>query len=421
MPPSREGYSKRPALPKTEIKPLGGQKGHQGNTLDLVASPDKQEVHGPTCCADCGRKFKAEEFELVSQDRRQVFDLPPVSIEVVEHRIAAVRCCGKLHKGVFPSTVKPGTQYGANIQALACMLVSRHNLSLSATCDLLKSSYKISLSEGTLVNILKRAHELLAPVEQSIKDRLSKAKLAHFDETGVRVAGKLVWLHVASNKELTYLFVHSKRGKEALDAVVSILPNFKGWAVHDCWKTYFSYEVCRHVLCNAHILRELQALKEQGSIWAAAMHNLLMEAYKASDSGLGKLQAKARQAYYKRYEAITTQALSEEPQPVAGARGRPKQSKGLNLAKRLISYKEAVLAFIRKKIVPFTNNEAERDLRPAKGKLKVAGCLRTWEGSLYYARFLSFYKTTQKQGQNTLEQLTRLFNGLEYNFALPSP
>lgn len=416
-----EGYNKKPALPKPDPKPLGGQVGHEGKSLSFVEAPSKQEVHGPCSCSDCGRVFRAEEFEVAKKDRRQVFDIPPTEIEVIEHRLGQVRCCGKFHKGVFPTEVKPGAQYGPNIQALACVLLTRHGLSLSRTCELLKSAYNVSMSEGTLVNILKRAHELLAPVEADIREKLEQASVVHFDETGLRVEGKLSWLHVACNKELTYLFPHKKRGQGALDSAVSVLPNFKGWAVHDCWKSYFSYNQCQHVVCNAHILRELQALKEQGSIWADLMHSLLLEAYKASNRGLDKLKGKAFKVLERRYKAICDQAIKEEPQAIKGDRGRPKKSKGLNLVQRLISLQKAVLAFAQTPSLPFTNNEAERDLRPAKGKLKIAGCFRTLLGSHWYARLLSFYKTTQKQGQNMLEQLGNLFKGKAYQFAHSGP
>jgi transposase len=96
----------------------------------------------------------------------------------------------------------------------------------------------------------------------------------------VRVAGKLHWLHGVSTETLTHLFVHEKRGTEALNAEDSVLKTFTGTAVHDCWSSYFNFTQARHVLCGAHLLRELQGLWENGSLWAEDMHGFLLALYK---------------------------------------------------------------------------------------------------------------------------------------------
>ena len=88
------------------------------------------------------------------------------------------------------------------------------------------------------------------------------------DETGIRVKGKLHWVHTASNAHLTHLFVHQKRGKEAIDSEASILPEYTGRAVHDCWASYFNTAQFQHALCGAHLLRELKGLIENNdSLW----------------------------------------------------------------------------------------------------------------------------------------------------------
>ncbi len=94
-----------------------------------------------------------------------------------------------------------------------------------------------------------------------IADAIAAASLAHFDETGFRVEGACHWLHSACTPLAVLYSVHRKRGTVAMDAA-GILPRFTGIAVHDAWAPYDSYDKATHLLCSAHILRELIATTE---------------------------------------------------------------------------------------------------------------------------------------------------------------
>ncbi|MGB3777500.1 MAG: transposase [Tunicatimonas sp.] len=165
-------------------------------------------------------------------------------------------------------------------------------------------------------------------------------------------------------------------------------------------------------------MRELTALIERGSQWAIHMHALLMDTYLATNQGTGTLSSVALRATIDQYQTILQQANREEPPPETGlarpglARpGRPKQSKGRNLMNRLVKHQSAVLAFAQHEVVPFTNNLAERDIRPWKTKLKVSGCFRTTIGADYYARIRSFISTARKQRKSVFTELCRVING----------
>ena len=107
--------------------------------------------------------------------------------------------------------------------------------------------------------------------------------MAHFDETGARVAGPLHWVHSASTSLLSLLTVHPKRGKVAMDAA-GVLPGFQGVAVHDGWSPYWRYPDIRHALCSAHLLRELEGITDEpGQGWAAGMVELLVDVKLAGD------------------------------------------------------------------------------------------------------------------------------------------
>ncbi len=110
---------------------------------------------------------------------------------------------------------------------------------------------------------------------------LLQCKVVHLDETGMRVEGSLHWFHTACNEFYSYIFVHKRRGKAAIESEESFMRHkFKHYTVHDCWKAYFAFDGCLHALCGAHLLRELTALIEKGSNWAEKMHLFLLNCIK---------------------------------------------------------------------------------------------------------------------------------------------
>jgi len=280
-PPSSDTYKKpkktsKSQLPK-ELKSKGGQVGHIGKTLEQVTEPDYVELHKPKRCSCCKRSFKAKEIKVI--EKRQVFDLPPARLEVTEHRLGSVDCCGMTHKGSFPELVKGRVQYGAGVKAYTTMLSVDYRMPLERIELLFADRYGYNINSGTILKNLKEAYNLLEETEQSIKMRLLEQYVLHFDETTLRCQMGKLWLHVASTSELTYLFLHESRGMKALSSAASIIKEFRGSAVHDCLSSYFKFTNCRHLLCGAHLLRELRALIEAGSKWAKSMFNFLIKRY----------------------------------------------------------------------------------------------------------------------------------------------
>lgn len=407
-PPSSDGYRKKrvqPALPKGEKRVSGGQPGHKGKTLRQVEKPDRVRLHLPGHCVVCGREIAADEpHEVVS--RRQVFDLLEPKLEVTEHQLGRVACCGHQQYGEYPADVRSNVQYGPAVRALVVKLSVDHRMPLEQIGCLFSDVYGYELNSETVEKALEEGYELAAPLEAETKEQLKRAKVAHFDETGVRVGGRLQWLHTASNALYTHLFVHEKRGEQALRSDASVLNDFTGWAIHDHLAAYYTFTQAEHGACNAHILRELQGLIDNGSAWAGALHSLLLELYRQALPLQGEAAALAQQ----RYRHILSQAELEEPPPERRAgRGRPKSTPGRNLLRRLTEHEDAVLAFALVEGVPFTNNQAERDLRPAKVKQKVSGCFRTDCGAEVYARLQAVVSTCRKQERNVFVTLRNLF------------
>lgn len=408
--PSSDGLRKKPAFPRSSGKTRGGQKGHRGDTLQMVEQADEVVLHGVGNLCSCGRDLKGEPGQISA--RRQVFDLPPQALVVREHRTERKVCsdCGQVHQGTFPQAVTAPVQYGHRVKALVSLLSVGHHMSVGGIKSLFADLFGYAINQSTIQGINTLYYKQLSLEQALIAKQLQTEKVVHADESGVRVAGKLHWLHVACSSLFTYFYCHTKRGREALQDPLSVLTGCSEWVVHDCWASYFAGGKYQHALCGAHLLRELNALVEQGSEWASQMHTLLMQTYLATNRAASALDAVSLQATISEYQTILEQAHREEPPPQPSARGKPKQSKGRNLMNRLVKHQSAVLAFAQYKVVPFTNNLAERDIRPWKTKLKVSGCFRTFAGADYYARIRSFISTARKQKKPVFAELCRVLN-----------
>jgi transposase len=379
-----------------------------GKTLCAVEKPDRVVVYLPKACKHCGRSFEGERAQRVV-NKRQVFDLPQPKLEVTEHQIGEIECCGCVQQGEYPPDVRASVQYGAGVRALVTKLSVDHKMPLEQICSLFADLYGYELNSETVETALEEGYELARPLEESIVEQLKQAEVVHFDETGLRIEGKLQWLYMASNAWYTHLFVHEKRGEAALRSEASVLKAFRGYAVHDCLASYFKFSECRHVLCNAHLVRELQGLIETGSQWAKQMQTFLLDLYKYA-SHSPPLQGQAAEEKRQKYRNILAKAEAEEPPPEPKTgKGRPKSTPGRNLLRRLKEHEDAVLAFAWVEGVPFTNNQAERDLRPAKVKQKVSGCFRTQQGAKVYARLQAVISTCRKQERNVYAFLRALF------------
>ena len=419
-PPSSDGMNK-PAPKSLRIagqNPTGGQKGHPGSTLCQVAQPDKIVIHdAPDQCQACHSKLT---FAYVAEIR-QVFDLPVVKYEVTEHHAMQAICsCGHVHTAEFPSGVRASVQYGPRAQAAMVHLNQNHAVSVQRTAALMKDFFELPVSQATVVKATQAGAEILQPTVQDIGQAIADSAVAHADESGLRVAKKLHWLHVLATDTLTWMGCHPKRGGEAFESL-ALLQQFKGVLVHDGWMPYKAL-ACQHALCNQHHLRELTYLFEElGQAWAGDMIELLTHAnhqdnLNCADGKTPSYDSKKYQGEVRDlrtlYDAILAQAQAENPIALAtGKRGRPKQSKATNLIGRLRDYSDDVWRFMTQPNVPFTNNLAEQTVRMPKVKQKESGCFRTLPGAQNYCVIRSYCATMHKQGANIFESLVAAFKG----------
>jgi transposase len=419
-PPASDGLGRRRRGGRPASgKKAGGQPHHPGHTLIPVERPDVVVRHHPVVCAQCQASLEAVPGTVV--ERRQVHDVPPQRLEVTEHQVEQVLCpaCGALSRGACPPQVSAPVQYGPRIRAMAVYLNQYQLVPEERTGEALGDLFDCPLSDGTIVSWVAQAAVTLTPTVAHIADLVAAGPNQHADETGLRIQGKLHWLHVNSTRWLTHLAWHPQRGKAATQAI-GIWPRFEGWATHDRWASYDAYRTCTHSWCGAHLVRELTFLAEQHhQDWAADLRDLLLAMHAAAEQwragGAAQVPAHEQADWIAQYHALLAAGYAAQPPPSAPTgdrrRGRPKQSPAKNLLDALLGQAERVLAFLANLRVPFTNNQAERDLRMVKVQQKISGTFRSTSGATAFCCLRSYLSTMRKQGHGLLEALAAVFHG----------
>jgi transposase len=414
-PPSSDGLSKPPVPTRAERRAQarrpGKQPGEGGTHLAQVSDPDEVITHVPEACGECGAELA--DADVVGVEIRQVFDLPKIKPFVTEHQLERRRCsCGALSRAAAPPQAKAPTCYGSGVRSLAAYLAVYQHLPYDRMAQFFHDVLGFDVSVGTLAQMVKEAGGALEGFSQAVADLLKEAPVVHFDETGARVSGRLHWVHVASDALLTLLQCHGRRGRTAMDEM-GVIGAMGGIAVHDGFSAYRPYDLT-HALCNAHHLRELEAIATEQR-WADEMIVLLLMAKKVVDeakrAGRVALDPAVVARIEARYEALLIRGAMANPH-----KNWPEPRSGLNktainLLYRLRRDSDAVLRFATDFRAPFDNNQAERDIRMVKLQQKISGTWRTLAGAQHYCAIRSYISTMKKQDQQVLLGLRNLFEG----------
>lgn len=416
-PPSTDGY-KKPApqsLRKRSGKKAGGQPGHTGKNLTIAKEPDEIIRHMPRSCEGCAN-YAACASCAQAAESRYVADAV-VQIHITAHEALEVNCplCGETKKAEFPEDIRAYVQYGENLKALIIALNTVGAVSVNRIHRILGSVFNLLLSTGMISDTVSDFADRVYEVNREIRKQVAKSAVAHFDETGIHINGKLKWVHVASNAEYTYLYLGPQRGQKGMDAG-KVLPVFDGVAVHDCWAPYWHYHT-EHAVCCAHLLRELKGAAENHpeQRWAPLFSDLLLKMKSFRDAAVEKrmqsLSTRCLNRFSKQYDSILKIAREENPLPEQpkGKRGRKKKGKLLSLIERLDSYKQEICLFTKNFSVPFDNNQAERDIRMVKVKAKVSGGFRTSIGADEFLCIMSYLETARKKGIVLFDAIRRVF------------
>jgi len=407
-PPASDGLRRRPRPQRTRgEKRSGGQIGHEGHTLERCAQPDERIFQHPATCQHCGADLRAIDGRVV--ERRQVFEMPVVRLQVREYVQERV-CCPQCHHqttGSFPTEASSLVQYGPRLRAWVVYLRMQHCLSVDRTSEAIAALTGAALAEGTILAWEQDASQAVAPAVEEVRQALRQEALLHADETGLHLGKRLLWVHVHATARLTLLQWHRKRGAEGMRSL-GVLPVFHGTVIHDRWESYWQF-ACQHALCHAHLQRDLQGVWETTQqAWAKDLKDLFLAMRQATQdwSARGGIPPDEQADWEAAFWRLLDQGETDNPRTT----GR-KRTAAQNLVRGLRDHHVEVLAFLRDLSIPFTNNQAERDLRMLKVQQKIAGCCRSEAGATALCRLRSAISCLRKQGRAVLAVLTDALAG----------
>ncbi|MBC7979665.1 MAG: IS66 family transposase [Armatimonadetes bacterium] len=430
-PSSDKGNFTNPPKPKSLREKSGrkpsGQPGHRGDTLRQTPAPDHVEEHRlaeGVRCAECGAPLSTAPagvpLDCGSCERRQVFELPAIRIEVTEHRAEKTFCqrCGTVATAAFPDGVAAPVQYGPGVRATALYLGGYQLIPYARLAESFAELFGCPLSQGTLANFVRSAGENARQAMRPVRAALLGATTAHADETGCTVQGKRHWLHIFSTRSLSCYHLDAKRGAEAMERG-GLISRYSGNLIHDCLGAYETFLDCHHFYCNAHLQRELTYLHEEmHQPWAADMIDLLLEAKALADLERARLPGTRRVIGERTEERIISRdtrivltglaANPEPPPPPPGTKGRIKRGKPLNLLRRLDRRPLEIMGFFVNPEVPYDNNQAERDLRMMKVREKISGTFRSGDHGPAFCDIRSIISSVRKQSRGMLDSLVKL-------------
>jgi transposase len=422
-PPSADGPDQAPPprslRRKTGRKP-GKQPGAEGAFLALVDDPDEVVDHVPACCGGCGTGL--DTAATVGVMRRQVTDIAPAAATVTEHRLHRRRCgCGKITTASAPAGVASApASYGPNLRAWVVYALVFQHIPVARVVELITDLSGARPSTGWVCQVLRDTAAALVQVEKLTRTLLTAAHILHADETGAKVTGARWWLHVAATEKLTTYHLDRSRGRSAI-AELGVLDGFTGVLVHDCWASCNAYTDCDHALCGAHIARELVAADEThpGQHWPTqaldALFALNTAAHDARDRGGSMIPPDIADPLLKSWRHAILVGLAQHP-----SRTGWQKSKTRNLLERLRDREADVLRFAHDLTVPFTNNQAERDLRPTKTQMKISGTFRSETSATAWARIRGFVSTARKHGINAFQAILSAVHGEPWTPPLPT-
>jgi len=402
IPPSKDENRpvKNQSLRSQSGKKTGGQPGHKGETLEMTIVPDTFEEYVPEYCTACGNSLGDKTPELESQ--RQVVDLPGIQAIWTEHRQYSKTCnCGHKTTTDFPKSVSAPVQYGPGIESLICYLHARQYLPYDRMQELLKDSYGVKISQGSIDNIIKRFATKGTTVYNKIKAEIMSAQVVGSDETGMKVNGKKHWAWTWQDTKNTLISISQSRGIQAItESSMNHMP--EAIVCHDAWRAQFSIDCRDHQLCCAHLLRELNYLNElYKAHWSRTFQKLLHQALKLKKQ-MGPhdydSQNDERNRIISSYQKLLDQVPDEKHKELH------------SFYKRIVRYKDHVFPFLYHWNVPPDNNSSERAIRNIKVKQKISGQFRSLKGAENFAIIRSIIDTLNKRNLNVFQNLKLIAN-----------
>jgi transposase len=401
-PPSKDPpgtQRKYPKRKKTDKKP-GGQKGHQGKSKNFEKEPDIVQTHEATSCLECGESLEGVEGKVV--ERRQEIDIPPIEPIITEHQLIekTCPCCKHRSRGSFPDHIRSLIQFGLNTIIAVIYFNVVHHIPFQRTTKIFKDMFHMSISEGTVENILNLAETKAIKYYDQIKELLQQSKWVGSDETSIRINGQTWWRWVWQNDKLTYFVSVSSRAYQVVKDFFG--ESFQGILLHDCYGAQLATVASEHQLCLAHLIRELLFLIDfEKSMWAFKMIRFFSKVIKAKEIiwsdgfDLIKREKVIRDCFRELDKLLDLMPIKKESHKIW---------------KRLRKHKDKLLTFLVHQDVPATNNGSERAIRNAKIHRKISGCFRGDHAPQRHSILLSVIETAKKQGYDLLDSCKLMLN-----------
>jgi len=420
-PPSSDGpFKKKPrdrSLREKGKRAPGKQPGEPGTTMRLVDDPDHRFWYPPAECRGCGAGLAGE--EVFAQRRHQVTDIKPAPEPEVTEHVAQSKmcpCCGTVSEGELPAGVRARAVFGPEAHAQAALLTCGNYIPAGRAAGLMAQLGGLRASVGWIAGVRAKAAALIESggFMDLVAGLLRQAEAVHADETPARAAGGLRYVHLACTAFLTHMHT-GDRSADAVDAG-GVLPGYQGILVRDGYHGGYGHLTgALHAWCGAHLLRDLRDLYQFESgkqDWAQQMAGLLIEARDAARDaragGKKVLDTDILGDLVDRYRAIAESGLA-----VNVYRRTATANDARRIARRFLKHEDMILRFItRPDLDIFTNNEAERTIRPVKVQQRSSGgCWRTLGGLADFAVVQSYLSTATKWGIPKIDALRGLFNG----------
>lgn len=404
LPPSQDQnrIKKNQSLRESSDRKLGGQPGHEGTTLEFCNTIDDTIKHSPQTCTGCGVDLSTQPEVLLAT--RQIIDIPAVKLQCFAHEVYKKQCiCGHTTSAQFPAYVSSPVQYGPNVEALVAYLHTRQYLPYARMKEFLNDVMGLSISTGGVNNILQRIAQKALPMYELIKEKIQQATSIGADETGVNINGKNHWAWTWQNESLTYIVCAASRGFETIQAVFADgLPNTT--LIHDRWPCHFKMNTKAHQMCTAHLLRDLNYIKEiyeDQCKWAKEFKILIQDA-------INLKHELTTFDYY--YPNLKRDALFDRLEQNLNLNISDTHKKSQTLQKKLRAKQDSIFTFLVQSNVMPDNNGSERAIRNIKVKQKISGQFKSLESANIFAVLRSIVDTTIKSGNNVLHALKLIAN-----------
>lgn len=389
-PKRNKNYSLRK---KSNRKP-GGQVGHPGTTLEFSPDPADQILeYVMESCAACGKSL--EDIKGENAQTHQVIDIAIPKKVIINHTTITKFCsCGHCNQAEFPSGAKGQVNYGNRVRGLVANLSVRQYMPYKRTAEFMKDVFGISISQGTVTNLLNQFQHSATPAYRDIQTQIFHAPVVGSDETGAKINGTKGWFHTYQSPEYTFIGYHPSRGTRAQKYFYPHgLPN--SILVSDCFAMQLFTPAAAHQLCLVHLLRELHAMEETHpkQVWPLKMKALILKALELRGIPYSDKKVKTIE---RKFESLLITNQSYAPGKIPA------------FWKRMNKHKDKVFTFLHYSGVPGENNASERAIRNVKVKQKVSGQFKTPKGADNYAIIRSIIDTMIKQGTNVHQGLAQI-------------